>query len=111
MGLDWIACESPDDKTHHLGVSFRGKGVAYDDNVCEELKYNGNECYGQGDDAMMTESQRQSIIKVIKELLSRSEDEIVLDKDDEDDTYEEWEIFMQDALEFLTTYKYIYCWF
>tara|TARA_R110000796_G_scaffold179185_1_gene295780 strand:- start:801 stop:1133 length:333 start_codon:yes stop_codon:yes gene_type:complete len=110
MGLDWIARPSVDSKTT-LGVSFRGKGIAYDDNVCEELEYDGNECYGEGDDHMMTESQRQSIIKVLKELLSRSEDEIVLDEDDEDDTYEEWQTFTQDALEFLTTYKYIYCWF
>ena len=105
MGLDWIAIDNAT-SMNQIGY-FRGKGVSYDTNVEDEMDC--NMCYGEGNDHMMTENQRQAIIKCLKELLHRyeqDEDEIFIE---DGETADEWITFMQDALEFLETYEYIHC--
>tara|TARA_R110000803_G_scaffold52472_6_gene108050 strand:- start:1465 stop:1788 length:324 start_codon:yes stop_codon:yes gene_type:complete len=107
MGLDWIAINNTEEKKSLC--SFRGKGVASDPNFEEEVGRKGcRGCYGDSsNDNMMTEESRQAIIFTIREMLEYEESEIVLDRQ----TYQEWESFMQEALEFLTTYEHIHCWY
>ena len=128
MGLDWIAFEENENgKWDGVGV-FRGKGVAYDVNIeeakplmvipCVNWEKDADEiCYGDRDHKhkdindlpYMPRNEKWCLIKLIWELLEKPENEIALECDD--DTYEEWREFMEEASFFLMTNERVFCWY
>ena len=106
--------DSDEECPYNSVCMFRGKGVSWDPNINRVLSDN-DDCYGEEgtledfDGPVMTDTQRTNVIEAIKEVLKKPKSQIELE--DEDDTYEEWEEFMNEALCFLESFELIYCWF
>ena len=117
MGLDWIGFNQMDGEWEQTGY-YRGKGIAYDKNI-EEIGDLDNDCYGIEDHdhtdicgcSYMPRNIKWYLYAEIVHLLEKPSEEILLNPDYPNETYEVWREFMVGAKEFLETNDRVFCWY